>query len=731
MPKQQLINVRTGRREIVEVPETFDENGEMVQNRPPGYAREIDEMNRMRQPMGLPPLSATQLAMVDMPEGALEAHRNAAINAGTSSGTEVMDRPQSNGAVFGGQDVFGKTISQPSLGFNDLVTPSQVAPGGAPLPTPTLVNSTTVPPAVTAYNTGGSVVSGLPRATPPTVGIAPTTAVSGGTGNTARPGGAGDITQPPTNRLVVPTVTPQVGMGFGNLTPPTLPTITPPTLTNVQPTLPTLPGGTAGGTGFNTLTSGGGTAGSGTAQGSSQYTYQQLLQMYRDAHNGQNPPEGEAGQQAFNEWVGQQGITGWTDPRTTTLPTLDVPAVPGENFRQTQSGTQTGAFNTTGSSNFAQGQTSGQTTAGTRVTAGQTDTSQNVAGGSSSGTSQTGRTTGTVGTDTTTSTGVRDTLGFGQLLQGQVGAAGAADATRQSFLTDLVQTGGANLNSQIEQAVRNSLTGPQTTNAGESARARMGGYAAAEMGRRNTENRLAAANQLAGPTATQTLVGAGTPFLGQTQTTRGTQTTDMTNAIDALTNTSNWQDLVNRTATQGAEASSGVTQGFQNTVGSANEAQLGSATGGSTQTAAGVVPKEQTVNTGGGGCIICTAGMAHGLWRRPRLLRKVTRHKLVVEGPRFHRAARGYFFLFGPLARLALRSRLVSRFTMPVANAVVYEEARIAGVDLPFRPVPWAIHWTWHGLCSLVGRFPVRNDVTNQNILTAAKQFGTFFPVNK
>lgn len=468
-------------------------------------------------------------------------------------------------------------------------------------------------------------------------------------------------------------------------------------------------------------------------------------------------------------WSGWGGYVGsW--PKTGTGGTDDTDiAGKASNFFQNQTGNQGGTFSTTGTTGFdnlvTNSATTSQTTDTTNLASSvtsstnsqnqRTDTGQDTT--SQTDTRQTG-TVGTIGTVDTkndivnrgvTTTGVQDTLGFGELLKGQTGVATEADAARQGFLSDLVTTGGNQLNSQVEQAVRNSLTGPQITGSGESARARAAGYAAAEMGRRNTENRLAAANQLAGPTAVQTLVGAGTPFLGKTEQTTGTQTntgrqdinqtqtTDMTTGSRNIGTSRGWQDLYSNALNTGGTTSGGTqtsnvnanTGSTQAATGSQTENQAGSASGSSSQNASGLLPQAQQVSTGGGGCIVCTAGLHHGLWRRPRLLRRVTSYKIQQNWARFRYAARGYFFLFGPIAKAALRYRWVSRITMPIANSVVYEEARLAGVKLKFRAVPWALHWTWHGLCSIVGRFPVRNHVADKDLLTVAKKYNVFFNV--
>lgn len=524
----------------------------------------------------------------------------------------------------------------------------------------------------------------------------------------------------------------------------------------------------------------------------------------------------------------------------------------GGNFNQSQTGSQTGGFSSLGQSTQDQkqttGSTSGTTTAGqvdtlgtskqdttnkttgtignigssTNTTAGtQTGTIGNVGTtnqtqtGTTQGTTQNqglstekgvttqqgtigteqagGTTTGTTGTQqttgTTTSTPV-DTLGFGKLLQGAVTGVQGTDATRNAFLEDLVKTGGGNLQSQVEQAVRNSLTGPQMTGAGDSARARAAGYAGAEMGRRNTGDRLAAASQLAGPSGFTTLINAGSPYIGQSTTSdnttklssdtnvsnflKGLQTNNLTGTTDVATNTDNTQtqNLVNRNdtntntnnqqtqnlattgtsagttnnqqtqdltntgsavgSTTGSQATTGATNttntGFSNLLSKGDEMTTGTATGSSKQNAAGQIPSAQTVNTGGGGCVLCTAGVELGLWKNLRVLRKVIEYKL--RNKRFTSAARGYFHVFTPLAHWLLSHPRVAKTLAPLARAVVYEELRVAGCKLPLRPWASFIHWSGHSLCHIVGKFPVAGRVTDPVIESIARRNKIWFSLS-
>lgn len=298
--------------------------------------------------------------------------------------------------------------------------------------------------------------------------------------------------------------------------------------------------------------------------------------------------------------------------------------------------------------------------------------------------------------DSTTTSTPLDTLGFGALLKGQQGSAVANDAARSSFLTDLMNTGGTAEASQLDQGIRNSLTGAQMTGAGDSARARAAGYAAAQVSRNNTDQRLSAAGQLAGPTAVEGLSSAANPYIGNTSSTHGTNSSD--------------------------------TNGFTSLLSNAHETGSGTATGSSTQAAAGLAPQTQQT-TPSGGCVLCTAAIELGLSKHHRVLRTVIAHKLGKDWPRFRLAARGYFFLFTPLARVLLGYPRLAKVLWPLAKAVVYEELRVAGRQLPPRMWARTVHWSGHYLCALVGRFPVSGRVTDPVILSIARRENINFEV--
>lgn len=342
---------------------------------------------------------------------------------------------------------------------------------------------------------------------------------------------------------------------------------------------------------------------------------------------------------------GLSGLTS-TVPQT-TFTQAPTPAVGGGNYNQVQNATQGGQFATSGQSVEQQTGTTEQTTQGT------------------------------------TTTKPIDTLGLGGLLAAQAGGVGEADAARLAFLKDVMATGGMGFNEQLDAGIRKSLSGPGMVGTGDSARARAAGYAAADVGRNNLNQRLAASSQLAGPTGLSSLVSAGTPYIGTEQNVSGT--------------TTGLSDLIKK----GAETSTGVT------------------TGQSSQAGAGQIPQGQPVKTGS--CVLCTAALELKLSNHHRVLRRVINHKLRVDPRRFHNAARGYFAVFTPLARYLLSHRRLATLLWPLAKAVVYEELRVSGRRLPFRPFAWAIHWIGHTFCAAVGAtFNVPGKVTDPEILRIA-----------
>lgn len=329
------------------------------------------------------------------------------------------------------------------------------------------------------------------------------------------------------------------------------------------------------------------------------------------------------------------------------------------NYNQTQNATQSGAFQTTGTTEQQSTQQQQQSTQGTSTVT------------------------------------PNDVYGFGQLLRDQAGGATATDAARTSWLQDVMNTGGSGFASQLDAGVRRSLSGPGMQGVGDEARGRAAGSAAADIGRNNLNQRLAASQQLAGGTSTglTALANAAQPYgVGQTTNTSGT--------------------------------TSGLTQLFN----TAKESQSGTTAAQSSQAGAGLIPESQPVKTGG--CVLCTAAIELGLSRHHRTLRKVIKHKLVTDSKRFHPAAKGYFAVFTPFADWLIDHPRVAKVLWPIAKAVVYEELRVAGRKLPFCAWAWTVHWTGHALCSLIGRtLPVADCVTNPRILAIASRERILYPV--
>lgn len=440
-------------------------------------------------------------------------------------------------------------------------------------------------------------------------------------------------------------------------------------------------------------------------------TYAQLLPIYQQQ-------TGKAGQDAeFNTWVqnlidksgsktGIDGIPeGYVSAPAGAPAYQGGPAAAGTGMSglltpNASATTPQATANTTGG-NYNQVQNSNQ--AGSFGTVGSTDTTQNQTTGGSTSTNQAGSQSQTsTGTSTTTP---NDTLGFGSLLQGAAGSATANDAARNTFLTDLMQNGGTAFGSQVDQAVRQSLTGPQMTGAGDSARARAAGYAGAQIGRTNMDQRLGAAQQLAGPTSLGTLAASANPYIGSSSTNTGTS--DLNSTMNNVANST----------------------GFSNLVSKANEAQAGSTAAASSQAGAGQIPEGQPVKSGG--CVLCTAGIELKLpgSRLHRVLRRVIAHKLHTQRSRFAAASRGYFLLFTPFARFLLVHRWIASLLWPLARAVVYEELRVSGQRLPFRVGAWLVHWTGHGVCALVGCLAKESHVTDPLILTIARRERILFEI--
>jgi hypothetical protein len=431
------------------------------------------------------------------------------------------------------------------------------------------------------------------------------------------------------------------------------------------------------------------------------------------------------------------GLTSLVAPSTTASVDPATATAAGGNYNQTQNSNQAGAFGTVGTTDQTTNQTQTQagSTTGTQSSTGTQNTigttAQNTTTGNTSATTGQQTTQGT--TQGTSTTAPVDTLGFGSLLQGAANSANTNDAARSAFLNDVMNTGGQQFGSQVDQAVRNSLTGPQMTGAGDSARARAAGYAGAQVGRNNLDERLAASQQLAGPTGLTQLASAANPYIGQTSSTTGSNTgntTSLGSQIDSgfssLLGSNTGQTFTNALQnSSGTSSNTGTTAGTSST----NEAQAGSTAAASSQAGAGEIPQGQPVKTGG--CVLCTAGIELKLPKSNmhRVLRRVIKHKLQTETSRFAAASRGYFFLFTPFARFLLVHRWIASLLWPLARAVVYEELRISGQRLPFRAVAWGVHWLGHGVCVVMGKLPVADHVTDPLILKIAEREKILFEV--
>lgn len=383
-------------------------------------------------------------------------------------------------------------------------------------------------------------------------------------------------------------------------------------------------------------------------------------------------------QYAQNATGAQQG--GYASQGTTSQSALG-----GSSQQTSQLGGQNVVQNTTGT-------TAGSTaTTGTQATTG-TNTQQQagVSTGSTTGTQQQSGYQGQVQQGTTQVTTPFD---IASLISKQLPQTAQADAARTAFLTDFMQTGGTALNSQVDQAVRQSLSGPQQAGTGESAQARAAGYAAAQIGRQNADQRLSAAGQLAGGSGlgsltqqTAPLFGtstsniAGSTFGNTTGTTQNTANTSNMSTVgtnSALTNTA--QNTTNQQSTAGTNTTAGTnwnnsaTNGlnFQNLVGT--EAQGGTAFGNSASSGFGTAPQGQQVNSGG--CFVCTAYASMG-WVRHSDIRRAVAWKL--SQPRYRTSLMGYL-LYGPaLARLVLSSGWFAHAFFPIARAVLRYELSLA-----------------------------------------------------
>lgn len=386
-------------------------------------------------------------------------------------------------------------------------------------------------------------------------------------------------------------------------------------------------------------------------------------------------------------------IFGDADPRTALAAAIaGAPASP--NTMQVQGGQQAGFYDSTGATTAkgVQTEAGAQKTATTGTERGTTLGTSETLGttaGTTAGVTK-GETAGATTEDitgrqvTTGKTAVTDTLGLGRLLAGQAGPAAQADAARQAFLQGLVTQGPKEQQALTAAAVNQALSGPGMFGTGQSAQARAATQAASQVGLQSLNQQLEAARQLAGPSATTTLVGAGTPYLGQE--TMGTAASEQSKAgtqAGATTTTQAGQQAGTSSQTgttsqisdlSKAAESLNLSQLMKTSDMETTEQQKGTSGNVGTTAGIGTVPENQT--TSGGGCYACTVYVDNG-WKANRAVRAAAEYKL--SRLEYRRSLAGYS-VYGPaLARLIQRNKLFAKLFFPVARAVLYEELRLAG----------------------------------------------------
>lgn len=419
----------------------------------------------------------------------------------------------------------------------------------------------------------------------------------------------------------------------------------------------------------------------------------------------------------------------------------------GGNNSQVQAGNQTGTLAT----NTGQASNTNQQTANVGTSNQTTNNTQSSTGTQgTTGTNTTQGLTATQGSDvelgnttqrqigvTEGSRSVVDNLGLGGLISGMTGQTGRNDAARSGFLTDVMQNGGTQFESQVDQAVRRSLTGPQTTGAGDSARARMGGYAAAEVARNDMGARLNAAQQLGGPTASGTLVQQAQPLLGE-RTTGSSESlgntlsqlaknsTQIGQSLQAGTNASNTTSANNTTGTS-TQAGSNTNVGSNITDMVGGQSTASAASGASQSAAAGQAPTQQS---GGGGCYVTSALASQG-YCDAEDVRAAVRYKLYQRRSRFMPIG---YSVYGPfLAKQVLKKNLVGRLLRPIAIRVLNEELRLAGRSIEFDLGAWALHILFHygsaALGAVVACFGAKCKTRDHEIAAFLKQNNLYFEV--
>ncbi len=394
-----------------------------------------------------------------------------------------------------------------------------------------------------------------------------------------------------------------------------------------------------------------------------------------------------------------------------------VPSVTGGNYNMNEAGAQTGGYSSVGATNQTQEgqqgtnstessqqqgtQTNAQNTAQNQATTGTsigstTGFQNGTTAQQSTGTqASTGQTTGIQsGTQQTTGqTNVTTPFDIQSLVGGQLGDIASSDKSRNAYLTDFMNTGGTGFNSQVDQAVRGSLSGPGMQGVGQSGQARAAGYAGAQVARNNAQERLSAAQQLAGPTGLGTAVQTSAPLYGKSDTGTSTGQSVNTGTSSQVANTAN--NTVGQTAQTSGGTSNQSTAGNTATTGSSNavstsdlsslinkasnsfdfqklvgnEASAGTAAGSSASVGAGQVPESTPVKSGG--CVVCTAYVSLGRMN-PGAIRRAVRWKLRTS--RYGVSVDGYM-LYGPaLARWVQKDGLFAKLFFPIARGILYHE---------------------------------------------------------
>jgi hypothetical protein len=493
---------------------------------------------------------------------------------------------------------------------------------------------------------------------------------------------------------------------------PTLPALPAQPTQPAVPTLPTLPTGSLPSTGVQT----GSYITPENAQAylnANPQVAQEIINNAGASMNGRTPAQWLVDH--INQTEAAEGGGRFTNElnnfaRTNNLPqaapnagTAQIPnvGVTGGNYNLQEAGNQTGNYASTGTT--AQSQT------------GQQQTQQSQTSAQTGTTTDTGTTTGTT-TQSGTTTGqtqVTTPFDIASLIEGQLGGVQASDAARSAFLTDFMNTGGTGFNAQVDAAIRQSLSGPQMTGTGDNARARIAGAAASDIARNNASLRLGAAQQLAGPTGLGSMVQATSPLYGQsttgttagttgtTQNTQNTQTQQLQSAMQNLSNTLDFQQLIGQ------------------------ETQAGTASGSSASAGAGQVPEGQPVKTGG--CVVCTAYVALGQMH-PGAVRRAVEWKKRMWGT-YGVALDGYL-LYGPvLAKMVLRDGLFARLFKPTARAILYHECHLsAPTRFEWRLLPYLQHavfnlisWPVGAISRLVGTDTGVRDASVRQMLNEQK----------